>query len=474
MARRRPEFKPGSAGGEAAQLEQVERCSRVLNSVAGDDARTDFSITSGISIHGLGSSGEGVGSVDGYVVFVDGALPGEEVVARLVECRKRHGFAELLSISKPSPDRVEPPCKLFGRCGGCQLMHLSYAKQLEIKRQRVIDALSRIGHLEGCDVAPCLPSPQPLAYRNKIQLPIRAGKLGFYARSSHDLIPVDTCLIHCSLGEEVYQKVRSILQRSPTEDLRHVLIKSAVNTGEALVVLVARAPLPPSLAQEILASHPSIRGVVQNLHEGSENVILGPTYQVLAGEGFITEKLAGLTFKVSPASFFQINPAQAERLYAKALEYAQLTGRETVLDAYCGVGTLSLCLAKQAKAVIGVECVPDAIADARENARVNGIQNATFVCAATEDFIKQAPAIDIALLNPPRKGCERSVLEEIGRLAPKRLIYISCDPATLARDLAHLCTLGYAIDVVQPFDMFAQTAHVECVVKLTLDNFSEK
>lgn len=422
-----------------------------------------------IAMHGLGSQGEGVGSIDGYVVFVDGALPGEVVLARMVECRKRHGFAELVAILQPSPDRIEPPCKLFGRCGGCQLMHLSYSKQLEVKQQRVIDALSRIGKIEHCEVAPCLPSPQSLAYRNKIQLPVRQGKegieLGFYARASHDLIAVDTCHIHCALGEEVYQTVRAILQRSRVV-LRHVLIKSAVHTQEALVILVADTPIPKRLAQEIFASSPAIKGVVQNIHDGSDNTILGRTFEVLEGSGFIQERLLGLTFNVSPASFFQINPAQAERLYAKALEYAELTGRETVLDAYCGVGTLSLLFAGGAKKVIGVECVSEAIEDAKENAKRNAICNVAFVCASVEDFIKTAPPIDIALLNPPRKGCERSVLEGIGRLSPKKLIYISCDPATLARDLSHLCSFGYHIDAIQPLDMFPQTAHVECVVML--------
>lgn len=420
-----------------------------------------------LSIHGLGSSGEGVGYSNGYTVFVDGALPGEEIEASLYQCQKRHGFARLISITKSSHDRVTPPCKLFGKCGGCQLMHLSYTKQLEIKRQRVIDALRRIGKIE-CEVAPCIASPSPLGYRNKIQLPVKGISIGLYARSSHDLIEVENCHIHSKLGEEVYGLIRQIVKRSAVE-LRHILIKSALRTGEVLVILVTNGvatPLLRTLANEIMGSSAAIKGVVQNIHSGPDNTILGNNYVVLEGNGFIHERLGDLMFKVSPASFFQINPDQAEQLYAKALEFAELNGDETVLDAYCGVGTLSLFFARGAKKVIGVECVKEAIEDAIENGKINGIENATFVCANSEDFVSSLKDMDVVLLNPPRKGCDPAFLDGVGKLAPKKLIYISCDPATLARDLAHLRKFDYEIEGVQPFDMFPQTAHVECVVRL--------
>jgi len=419
-----------------------------------------------IAIHGLGSSGEGVGVLDGYVVFVDGALPGEVVNVRMLERGVRHGRAELVSIEKASPDRVQPPCKLFGRCGGCQLMHLKYEAQAAMKRQRVVDALERIGKLDGSGVCPCVPSPLHLHYRNKIQMPVRDGKLGLYAKNSHDLVEVDTCAIHCSLGEQVLNHVRAILP----SNLRHVLIKSAVHTNQALVVFVSREKPTVALrdvAQQLMAQNPSIRGVVHNLHSGPENVILGREYTVLAGNGFVHEELCGLKFKVSPASFFQVNPAQAEQLYAKALEFAGLNGDETVLDAYCGVGTLSLLFAQKAGRVVGVECVKEAIDDARENARCNGIGNVEFVCAEAELFVRKCPKADVVLLNPPRKGCEETMLQGIGRLKPKRVVYISCDPATLARDLGRLVGLGYRLEAVQPFDMFPQTAHVETVSVLS-------
>jgi 23S rRNA (uracil1939-C5)-methyltransferase len=425
-----------------------------------------------LEIRGLGSEGEGVGEEEGYVLFVEGALPGERVEAELLVCKKRHGIAKLRKILRPSPDRVSPPCPLFGRCGGCQLMHLSYPKQLEVKRQRVIDALERIGKIE-TSVEPCLPSPLPLAYRNKIQLPIRIGSdefaLGLYSRSSHDLVEIDACFIHCELGEEVFQAVQPLLkQERPL--LRHLLIKSALQTKQSLVILVGKKrPTPPlfQLAQKILKAHPSIQGVVYNLQSGPENVILGPIYHTLAGSDTIQERLSDLTFQISAGSFFQVNPLQAERLYAKALDFAQPTGEETVLDAYCGVGTLSLFFARKVKQVFGVECVPQAIENAKKNGEMNGISNARFVCATSEESVAKLPPIDIALLNPPRKGCDPAFLNGIARLFPKKIIYISCDPATLARDLDHLHSCGYKVERIQPFDMFPQTAHVECVALLT-------
>lgn len=432
----------------------------------------------------LGSSGEGIGHYHGYTVFVEGALPGETVEVRLDECHKRYARAHLLSIVQSSPNRVKPPCPLFGRCGGCQLMHLSYEKQLVMKHQRVLDALQRIGKITDVCVHPCLPSPASLAYRNKIQLPVRPSDngivLGLYERGSHDLVEVDRCFIHCVAGEEVYQEIRTILKESDLEayqpstgtgELRHVIIKSAPQTGQVLVVFVTnRSPSPilKQIAEKVRQRCPAVKGVVHNLNVEKDNVILGKKYTLLAGEGSIHERLCGLTFKVSPASFFQVNSQQAERLYAKAVEFADLQGNETVLDAYCGVGTLSLIFAQAAKKVVGVECVPEAIADAQENAKINQIGNASFVCAQSEEYIQSLSHADVMVLNPPRKGCEPAFLEGIKRLHPKKVVYISCDPATLARDLACLCQGGYRIEQIQPYDMFPQTAHVESVTRLVL------
>jgi 23S rRNA (uracil1939-C5)-methyltransferase len=448
----------------------------------------DPSIT--LTIDALGIHGEGIGRHNGYTIFVPGALPGETVSVELVDRQRRYGHGKLLAILTPSPSRVEPPCPLFGKCGGCQLMHLGYSGQLQVKRQRVVDALQRIGHFENLHVEPCTPSPQPLAYRNKIQLPVRSTPdgiaLGLYAVSSHELVPILSCEIHCTIGQSVYETVRELVIGSGIKPydppsrkgvLRHLLIKSAVHTGEVLVILVAttgeKAQFIP-LAEKILKHCPAVKGVILNTNTASGNVILGSTYRILAGREYILERLGELVFKVSPASFFQVNPQQAVQLYSKAVEIAGLSGSERVLDAFCGVGTLSLFFARHVHSVVGVECISEAIADAKDNGRLNAIENVSFVCDSSENFIKTLKAIDLAILNPPRKGCDPSLLEALQQLAPKTILYISCDPATLARDLALLCGGRYAVAAVHPFDMFPQTAHVETLVKLERTDYTVK
>ncbi len=438
-----------------------------------------------LTIHNIGHHGEGIGSYHGYTIFVEGALPGETVDVRLTQRQKRYGRGELITISKPSPDRVKPPCPFYGECGGCQLMHLSYPQQLITKQQRVKDAFQRIAKIQDVNILPCISSPLTLGYRNKIQLPVKNSEnkgllIGLYARSSHDLVPIDHCLIHCPIGEEVFKEVNALLKQSTisaydpiagTGELRHILIKSAVNAHEALVIFVTNGRASSELqqvAKQIMMHCLNVKGVVQNINTERSNVILGDTYQVLEGQSSIQERLGDLLFKISAASFFQVNPQQAEQLYAKALEFAALTGTETVLDAFCGVGTLSLFFARHAKRVIGVECVPEAIKDANENAVINEISNVSFVCAPAETYIGSlSDRVDVMILNPPRKGCAENLLDSIGILLPNTIVYISCDPATLARDISILSPFGYSVDMVQPFDMFPQTAHVECVVKLS-------
>jgi 23S rRNA (uracil1939-C5)-methyltransferase len=430
------------------------------------------------TIHGLGHSGEGVGHYHGYTIFVDGALPHEKVRVVVTDARKTYGFAKLIEILVQSPDRVKPPCPLFGKCGGCQIMHLSYAKQLSIKKQKVADALQRIGKIDPSIVQDCEPSPQSLHYRNKIQLPVKEGPvLGLYAKGSHQFIQVDHCLIHCTLGEEVFFQIKNIIKTSkiiPFDpktgegELRHILIRSAVYTNQVLVVLVTNQKTNVNLkllADEIMTKISSVKGVIHNIHKEKDNVILGDIFETLAGISHIQERICDLTFSISAASFFQVNPAQAENLYLKALAFAEVKPTDTVLDAYCGVGTLSLIFAKNAKKVIGVECVKAAIIDAKANALTNKIENTHFVCESSEKFIQQSlPPIDILLLNPPRKGCDISFLQGIGKLLPQKIIYISCDPATLARDLNIIQSYGYEAKIAKPFDMFPQTSHVESVV----------
>jgi 23S rRNA (uracil1939-C5)-methyltransferase len=428
-----------------------------------------------ISIQRLGIHGEGIGESQGLTTFVDGALPGEDVTASVVEVRKNFARAKVEAFETLSPYRVAPPCPVFGKCGGCQLQHLDYAHQLATKRQRVIDAFERIGKLFDIPVSECVPSPYPFAYRNKIQLPVVADsdlRLGLYAFNSHDIIEIDKCYIHCDLGEEAFHRIRRLLKTVPEiwPTLRHVLVKTGISTRQVLVILVTDgegSPFLTSVASQIIEALPEIRGVVQNINTSPGNVILSSKYRTLAGQPFIEDLICGLRFKVSPASFFQVNPQQAEKLYQQALSFAELQGHETVLDAYCGVGTLSLIFAQHTLKVIGVESVPAAIEDANENAQLNHIKNASFVCAKAEDYIAKLKGIDTAVLNPPRKGCDPQFLEVLAKIQPKKLVYISCDPATLARDLAILKSKGYAIDQAVPFDMFPQTMHVECVVQLS-------
>lgn len=437
-----------------------------------------------VKINNLGSSGEGVGRHEGKPVFVDGALPDEVVEVELTVEKKTYSKGRLSQLLESSPHRIDPPCPVFGRCGGCQLQHLSYAQQLEAKRLRVEEALRRIGGFQDIQVEECRPSPTPYHYRNKIQLRAATGKngqleLGLFAKGSHKLVTMDHCLIHCELGEQIFQLLRQVLPGSGVSaydpltrsgELRTVLVRTAVKTGQALLVFVTNGPASKKLrevSQDLLTRCPPLRGVVNNINTRSDNVILGEEYRSLAGDESIHETICGLDFKVSPASFFQVNPQQAEALYACAQDFAQLSHSDTLLDAYCGVGTLSLMMASQCQEVIGIECVPEAIEDAKANAERNGVSNARFRCGRAEELVDQLEGVDVVLMNPPRGGCDQVFLQGMLKLAPSRMVYISCDPATLARDLAYLKQHGYEIDRVRPYDMFPQTMHVETVVALS-------
>lgn len=447
-------------------------------------SNTDSSKNVTLTIKSLGSQGEGVGFLHGYKLFVDGALPGEVVRGRINDKTDRFGRVDLLEVIEESPARTIPPCPLFDRCGGCQIMHVSYNFQLEMKRKRLIEAFKTHRGIENVRIDPCVPSPKPMSYRNKIQVPVISGpdgiEMGLYAKNSHQLVDIDHCLVHCELGERVYGVCRELIRNSTvipydpptgTGELRYLVIKTAVNSGEVLVMFVTASEASPSLrqiAKEVIVRCPEVKGVVQNINTSAGNTVLGDQFQPLEGADHIAEILCGLRFKVSPASFFQVNTEQAEQLYRQVDLFAELDGTQTVLDAYCGVGTMALVLAKRAKQVIGVECVREAISDAQENAVRNGIENVSFVCAAAEDYIANLAHIDVAVLNPPRKGCDPVVLAELGRLKPAKVIYVSCDPVTLARDLAILVSDGYTVEQVRPFDMFPHTSHVETVVKLRL------
>lgn len=421
-----------------------------------------------LKVTSLSSEGEGIGTTsEGLKVFVDGALPGEEVEIEITDLRKSFAKGKLKSIEEPSIHRVAPICPLSGTCGGCQIMHLAYEEQLRLKRERVQEALRRIGGLE-VEVEKCVPSPYPLHYRNKIQLPIvfdkETMKIGLYRKNSHEIIPIEGCHIQSDLGEKILQRMIPLLKHE--KRLRTLLIRTGHHTEEALVILVSTGGLKKTLGEQILRELPQVKGVIENINRTESNVILGTKWNVLAGRSFLREKLNGKEFLVPAGAFFQVNTYQAEQLFLQAIELASITKSDRVWDAYCGVGTLALFASDRAGDVLGTEVVAEAIDAARENATINHVKNCEFRVGLAEElhFGKR----DVIFLNPPRKGCVEKLLHKIGKEKIGRIVYISCDPATLARDLKLLSTYNYRVETVRPFDMFPQTMHVETLAYLNL------
>ncbi|BDG61245.1 23S rRNA (uracil(1939)-C(5))-methyltransferase RlmD [Caldinitratiruptor microaerophilus] len=439
-----------------------------------------------VTVTGLGHAGEGVGRAGGFALFVPGALPGERVEARVTEVHPRYGRAELMRVLDPSPERVPPPCGVYARCGGCQLQHLDYAAQLREKRQRVRDALERIGGLRGVTVHPVLGMADPWWYRHKAAFPVgwAGGRavLGFYAPGTHDIVDVVECRIQHPLASRVLAEARELIRERDVSvydeaahrgDLRHVLVRVSHATGEALVVLVTARREVPGLAEMaagLIARVPGVASVWQNVNPARTNVILGPENVHLAGRPRITERILGLEFRISPVSFFQVNPAQAEILYERALAYAGRGPRDVAVDLYAGTGTISLLLARDWGSVHGVESVPEAVEDAWENARRNGVTNVRFHAGEAEEILprlwREGLRPRAVVLDPPRQGAARTVLEAAAAMGPERIVYVSCNPSTLARDLAILAGLGYRTVEVQPVDMFPHTAHIEAVTLL--------
>jgi len=441
---------------------------------------------------GLSHEGAGVGRYEGYTLFVPGALAQERVRVRVEHTKKNFGFAKLLEVVEPSPFRVMPACPVFSRCGGCSLQHLSYEEQLRHKQQIVKDNLRRIGGfpVEGEGAVPVLPTigmDDPWRYRNKAQVPIggEEGALigGFYAEKSHEIVDIDACLIQHQANDEVVAAVKRIasrLQIPPYDEvrhtglLRHVVAKVGARTGEVMVVLITTEDFIPQrelLLEAIRQEVPAITSIVQNVNPERTNVIFGEKTVTLWGNDVIYDYIGPIQFAISARSFYQVNPVQTEILYNKTLEYAAATGTETIIDAYCGIGTISLFLAQKAKHVYGVEIVPEAIADANRNAQLNGIGNVTFEVGAAEVVIpawkEQGIRADVIVVDPPRKGCDEALLATILHMQPERVVYVSCNPATLARDLKILAD-RYEVKEVQPVDMFPHTGHVECVTLMTL------
>lgn len=440
-----------------------------------------------LTIEDLTHEGNGVGKVEGYPLFIPQALPGEQAEVLVVKVNKNFGYGKLLNIITKSEHRVEPPCNVYGRCGGCQLQHMDYAMQLEMKTNQVKQTLKRIGHLEDVIVHPTLGMENPWRYRNKVQIPVgeKDGKLitGFYQQRSHRIIEdMDTCFIQDDVNDEAVHKVREICdgfgltaydEKRHKGILRHIVIRTGQFTGETMIVLVANAkklPREQELAEAISQIDSSVKSVILNINTKKTNVIMDRKERLLWGEPYIHDTIGDLKFAISAQSFYQVNPVQTKVLYDKALEYAQLTGEETVIDAYCGIGTISLSLAQQAKQVYGVEIVEKAIEDAKHNAKINNIDNAEFIVGQAEQVIhqwkKDGIQPDVIVVDPPRKGCDESFLQAVIEMKPKRMVYVSCNPATLARDIKILELGGFKAKEVQPVDMFSQTGHVEVVCQL--------
>lgn len=439
-----------------------------------------------VDIISEGYEGEGVAKPEGFPIFIPGALNGEKVRIILVKVNKSHGFGKLTDILKPSEYRTEPVCSIYKKCGGCQLQHMNYEEQLRFKKNRVKDCVERIGKIQHAVIHDTLGMEKPFRYRNKVQLPVGgengSPSIGFYAARSHNIIDLQQCEIQHQVGDSIVSIARTWMKKyniagydeeSGTGSIRHIMVRKGFKSGEVMVVIVTNTkelPYKQQLIEEIVYNIPDVKSIIQNINPKKTNVVLGLENITLLGADTIKDYIGEFKFYISPLSFFQVNPVQTEVLYNKALEYAGLDGNEVVFDAYCGTGTISLFLSKKAKKVYGVEIIPEAIENAKKNAELNGISNAEFFVGKAEevipDLITKGVKADVVVVDPPRKGCESSLLHAMAKMSPSKIVYVSCDPSTLARDLAILENLGYKTMEVQPVDMFPQTAHVECVAMI--------
>ena len=451
-----------------------------------------------LKIEDMGIAGEGIGKVDGFTLFVKDAVIGDVVEAKVMKAKKSYGYARLMNIITPSEFReMHPVCQMSRKCGGCQIQELKYDRQLQFKEDKVRGNLLRIGEVpeELLDnvMEPVLGMDDPFRYRNKAQFPIgrdREGCLaaGFYAGRTHSLIPIGDCAIGVEVNRRILDLILEYMEEYKIEPydeghhaglVRHVLIRYGFATDEIMVCLVINGDRLPH-AEVLTGRLSSIKGMTSitiNINKDKTNVIMGSEIRRLWGQDHITDCIGDVRYRISPLSFYQVNPAQTEKLYGTALEYAGLTGKETVWDLYCGIGTISLFLARKAKQVYGVEIVPQAIDDARENAKANGITNAEFYVGKAEEILPgyyedyekrngERARADVIVVDPPRKGCDETLLETIVKMEPERVVYVSCDPATLARDVKYLRGNGYEIQRVRPVDMFPHTVHVETCVLL--------
>ena len=452
-----------------------------------------------VEITDIGVSGEGIGHVDGYTLFIKDAVIGDVIEAKVMKAKKNYGYARLMKVITPSEYRVEPKCAFARRCGGCQIQEMSYDRQLVFKDQKIRGNLERIGGFTKDQIdtvmQPVVGMEHPFGYRNKAQFPFGADKegnpiTGFYAGRTHDIIANTDCALGVEQNKEILEiilqymrenKIKSYDEKTGKGLIRHVLIRYGFKTKEIMVCLVVNGKRLPK-AERLIEKLIQIEGMTSitiSPNTRRDNVIMGDSYEILWGQGYITDYIGNVKYQISPLSFYQVNPVQTEKLYRLALEYADLKGDETVWDLYCGIGTISLFLAQKAKQVYGVEIVPQAIDDAKENAKINAIDNAEFFVGKAEEVLPEYYAeyerehngktahADVIVVDPPRKGCDETLLETIVKMQPEKVVYVSCDSATLARDLKYLCANGYEIRMCRGVDQFPQSVHVETVVLLS-------
>lgn len=451
-----------------------------------------------VKIEDIGVNGEGIGKIDGYTLFVKDALIGDRAEVKITKAKKNYGYARLMRILEPSKDRVEAKCPVARQCGGCQIQELSYEKQLEFKEKKVRGNLERIGGFapEQLDAVmePICGMKEPFYYRNKAQFPFGTDKngnivTGFYAGRTHQIIPNTECALGVKQNKQILERIVEFMntyhvtaynEETGEGLLRHALIRYGFKTGEIMVCLVVNGDKIPHSEKLVdkLCEISGMTSITLNVNRERTNVILGRELKTLWGQEYITDYIGNVKYQISPLSFYQVNPVQTENLYGQALEYAGLHGDETVWDLYCGIGTISLFLAQKAKQVYGVEIIPQAIEDAKNNANINGIENAQFFVGKAEEVLPkyyedyardhggENAYADVIVVDPPRKGCDETLLATMVQMQPERIVYVSCDSATLARDLKYLCENGYELKKVRAVDMFPNTVHVETVVKL--------
>lgn len=452
-----------------------------------------------VEITDIGVSGEGIGHVDGYTLFIKDAVIGDVVEAKVMKAKKNYGYARLMKVITPSEYRVEPKCAFARRCGGCQIQEMSYNRQLVFKDQKIRGNLERIGGFTKDQIdtvmQPVVGMEHPFGYRNKAQFPFGTDKegnpiTGFYAGRTHDIIANTDCALGVEQNKEILEiilqymrenKIKSYNEKTGKGLIRHALIRYGFKTKEIMVCLVINGKKLPK-AERLIEKLIQIEGMTSitiSPNTRRDNVIMGDSYEILWGQGYITDYIGNVKYQISPLSFYQVNPVQTEKLYGLALEYADLKGDETVWDLYCGIGTISLFLAQKAKQVYGVEIVPQAIDDAKENAKINAIDNAEFFVGKAEEVLPEYYAeyerehngetahADVIVVDPPRKGCDETLLETIVKMQPEKVVYVSCDSATLARDLKYLCANGYEIKMCRGVDQFPQSVHVETVCLLS-------